>query len=79
MALLGDFAYTFLVRQNIWLSWVRRQLGRPGYWSLAGYAKRKVKSALQFIFDFEESVIRAARDRGLDSAKHCQRCSNGFL
>ncbi|HQN13136.1 MAG TPA: UDP-2,3-diacylglucosamine diphosphatase [Quisquiliibacterium sp.] len=66
VALLGDVAYTFLVRQNIWLSWVRRQLGRPGYWSLAGYAKRKVKSALQFIFDFEESVIRAARERGLD-------------
>ncbi len=66
VALLGDVAYTFLVRQNIWLSWLRSQLGRPGYWSLAGYAKRKVKSALQFIFDFEESVIRAARDRGLD-------------
>ena len=66
VALLGDVAYTFLVRQNVWLSWVRRQLGWPGYWSLAGYAKRKVKSALQFVFDFEESVIRTARERGLD-------------
>jgi UDP-2,3-diacylglucosamine pyrophosphatase LpxH len=66
VAILGDVAYEFLVRQNVWLSWLRRQLGRPGYWSLAGYAKRRVKSALQFIFDFEDSVIRTARERGLD-------------
>jgi UDP-2,3-diacylglucosamine pyrophosphatase LpxH len=38
-----------------------------GYWSLAGYAKRKVKTALNFIFDFEESAVRHhARERGLD-------------
>lgn len=66
VALLGDAAYTFLVRQNVWLSWIRRHLKRPGYWSLAGYAKRKVKTALQFIFEFEESVIRTVRERGLD-------------
>ena len=38
----------------------------PGYWSLAGYAKRKVKGAVGFIYDFEESVARATRQRGLD-------------
>lgn len=66
VAVLGDVSYNWLVRLNGVLSWVRRRLGRPGYWSLAGYAKRKVKSALQFILDFEDSVIRAARQRGLD-------------
>ncbi|MEW5892709.1 MAG: UDP-2,3-diacylglucosamine diphosphatase [Pseudomonadota bacterium] len=66
VAVLGDMAYNLLVRINGWLSWLRRQLGRPGYWSLAGYAKRKVKKALQFIFDFEDSVIRNVRHRGLD-------------
>jgi len=66
VAVLGDMAYTILVRINGWLSWVRRHLGQPGYWSLAGYAKRKVKKALQFIFDFEHSVIRNVRDRRLD-------------
>jgi UDP-2,3-diacylglucosamine pyrophosphatase LpxH len=45
---------------------VRRKLRRQGYWSLAGYAKRKVKSAVSFIYDFENSVIRAARERGMD-------------
>ena len=66
VALLGDIAYNALVRINAWLSWLRRRLNRPGYWSLAGYAKRKVKTAVSFIFDFEDSVIRAARERGVD-------------
>ncbi|NTV10061.1 MAG: UDP-2,3-diacylglucosamine diphosphatase [Zoogloea sp.] len=66
VAVLGDVAYNTLVRLNAWLSWIRRRLGRPGYWSLAGYAKRKVKKALEFVFDFEDSVIHSVRNRGLD-------------
>lgn len=66
VAVLGDVAYDFLVRANAWLSWIRRRLRRQGYWSLAGYAKRKVKSAVNFIYDFEDSVIHAARERGMD-------------
>ncbi len=66
VAILGDMAYNFLVILNIWLSRVRRVLGIAGYWSLAGYAKRQVKSAVNFIFDFEDSVARAAHQRGLD-------------
>ncbi len=66
VAVLGDKGYDLLVELNRWLSWVRRTLRMRGYWSLAGYAKKKVKSAVNFIFDFEESVIRAVRDRKLD-------------
>lgn len=66
VAVLGDVAYNVLVRINLWLSWIRRTLGIAGYWSLAGYAKRKVKTALSFIFDFEEYAVRHARERGLD-------------
>ena len=66
IAVLGDMAYNLMVSLNHLLSRVRRTLGIPGYWSLAGYAKRKVKTALNFIFDFEESAIHHARDRGLD-------------
>ncbi len=66
VAVLGDFAYETLVKLNGWLSLVRRTLGIPGYWSLAGYAKNKVKSAVSFIFDFEDSVMHAVRDRGLE-------------
>ena len=66
VAVLGDVSYNVLVRINGWLSIVRRRLGWSGYWSLAGYAKGKIKTAVSFIFDFEASVIRAARERGVD-------------
>jgi UDP-2,3-diacylglucosamine pyrophosphatase LpxH len=66
VAILGDVAYDLLVKVNAWLSWMRRTLRIRGYWSLAGYAKRKVKSAVSFIYDFEDSVIHAVRERGLN-------------
>jgi hypothetical protein len=54
------------VRLNSVLAGIRRLLRLPGYWSLAGYAKSRVKRAVSFIFDFEDSVIRAVRERGLN-------------
>lgn len=66
LAVLGDRAYSFVVRLNVTLSWIRRSLGVAGYWSLSGYAKRKVKSAVSFIDDFEQSVVRNVKDRCLD-------------
>ncbi len=66
VAILGDISYNFLVRLNAGLSWLRRHMNRPGYWSLAGYAKRKVKTAVNFIFDFEDSVLHHVRERGYD-------------
>ncbi len=64
--MLGDVGYNTLVRINLVLSRVRRMLRRPGYWSLAGYAKQKVKKAVSFIFDFEDAVAHAAAQRGVD-------------
>jgi UDP-2,3-diacylglucosamine pyrophosphatase LpxH len=66
LAILGDHAYAMVVRLNRWLSWLRRTLKVAGYWSLSGYAKHKVKKAMNFIFDFEDSVLRHARERGVD-------------
>jgi UDP-2,3-diacylglucosamine pyrophosphatase LpxH len=66
LALLGDFLYNLLVRVNLSIAWCRRKLHRPGYWSLAGYAKRKVKTAVNFIFDFEDAVAHEAQKRLLD-------------
>jgi UDP-2,3-diacylglucosamine pyrophosphatase LpxH len=66
LAYLGDSAYAVLVHLNLWLSWARRQLHLPGYWSLAGFAKRQVKTALTFIIEFEEAVAHYARKRGAD-------------
>lgn len=66
LAVLGDVGYNLLVRANAWIGIVRRLMRRPGYWSLAGYAKHHVKRAVSFIFDFEDAVVRAVRDRKLD-------------
>jgi UDP-2,3-diacylglucosamine pyrophosphatase LpxH len=66
VAVLGDIAYNLLVRVNLALSLVRRTLGRAGYWSLAGYAKQRVKTAVSFICNFEEAVAHNVRQLGLD-------------
>jgi len=66
LAILGDQAYDLVVRLNRWLSWARRTLKVPGYWSLSGYAKKKVKKAVSFIYDFEDSVLRHARELNVD-------------
>jgi UDP-2,3-diacylglucosamine pyrophosphatase LpxH len=66
VAVLGDIAYNTLVRVNTTLSWLRRTFKIAGYWSLAGYAKRRVKTAVSFIFDFEDSVMHHVRERGFD-------------
>ncbi|MCX7156723.1 MAG: UDP-2,3-diacylglucosamine diphosphatase [Rhodocyclales bacterium] len=66
LAVIGDVGYNLLVRLNASLSRLRRLLRRPGYWSLAGYAKSRVKRAVSFVFDFEDSLIHAVRERELD-------------
>ncbi len=66
VALLGDLGYALLVRLNFMPSWIRRKLHLRGYWSLADYAKRKLKGALAFVYGFEESVANHARTRGFD-------------
>jgi len=66
VALLGDMAYGMLVRLNFLPSWFRRKLGVGGYWSLADYAKRSLKGALEFVYGFEESVAHHVRRSGFD-------------
>jgi UDP-2,3-diacylglucosamine pyrophosphatase LpxH len=66
LAILGDHAYSLVVRLNVAFSWARRTLGLSSYWSLSGYAKRKVKTAVSFMYDFERSVIRHAKERAVD-------------
>ena len=65
LAFLGDQAYTFLLKANVWLNAVRRRLHMP-YWSLSSYMKMRVKNAVQFIGQYEEAVARAAIERGVD-------------
>lgn len=65
LAHLGDWAYTLALALNNWLNLVRRRMGLP-YWSLSAYLKHKVKNAVQFIDDYEQTIADEARRQGVD-------------
>jgi UDP-2,3-diacylglucosamine pyrophosphatase LpxH len=65
LAFLGDNLYEFTLKLNRHLNSLRARLGLP-YWSLSAYLKHKVKSALNYVTDFEEAVAQAARALGHD-------------
>lgn len=60
---LGDRAYTAALHVNRWMNLVRRWLGYP-YWSFSSMLKTRVKSAVNFINDFEAFVVRYTRQQG---------------
>src|SRR5207237_1214803 len=57
LAFAGDVGYQFLLSLNPAINFVRRRFGL-GYWSLSGYAKKRVKDAVNFIGRFEDAVAR---------------------
>jgi UDP-2,3-diacylglucosamine pyrophosphatase LpxH len=61
LALLGDWGYEFALRSNRIVNVVRRRLGLP-YWSLSAWAKLKVKSAVNYIGNFEHFLANEARN-----------------
>jgi UDP-2,3-diacylglucosamine pyrophosphatase LpxH len=60
VAFLGDRGYEFALWLNRPLNWVRRHLGF-GYWSLSAFLKQRVKSAVNFIGQYEESLAEVAQ------------------
>ncbi len=65
LALLGDHAYTWLLKLNRIVSAGRRLFGLP-YWSLSAELKKRVKQAVQYVASFEQAVAHAAFERGAD-------------
>jgi UDP-2,3-diacylglucosamine pyrophosphatase LpxH len=65
LALAGDFAYEATMQANLWFNRGRRLLGMP-YWSLSAFAKQRVKTAVNVVSQFEESVAHECRRRKLD-------------
>ena len=59
LAHLGDLGYGFLLWANRPLNLVRTRLGLH-YWSLSAFAKSRVKTAVNFIGNFEEAVAHYA-------------------
>jgi len=65
LALLGDKAYDFAIGTNRLLNALRRRLGFP-YWSLSQWAKLKVKNAVNFIGQFEKTLVAEAQRNSVD-------------
>jgi UDP-2,3-diacylglucosamine pyrophosphatase LpxH len=65
LSFLGDKAYDFVLSLNNKFNWIRRKMGF-GYWSLSQFLKHKVKTAVDFIFDFEKNLVRYCKKRGFD-------------
>ena len=65
LAHVGDSLYEFTLRLNRHLNSMRARMGLP-YWSLSAYLKGKVKTALNYVTDFEVAVAAEARRRGHD-------------
>jgi UDP-2,3-diacylglucosamine pyrophosphatase LpxH len=60
LAFLGDWAYGVAVGMNTSFNKVRRAFGKPN-WSLSAYLKHKVKTAVNYIGDFESALAGEAR------------------
>lgn len=59
LAFLGDNAYVFAIKANTVLNKIRRSLGLS-YWSLSAWAKMKVKTAVNFVGEFEKALCLEA-------------------
>lgn len=65
LAHVGDAAYTFLIKVNAWLNYVRRKMGLS-YWSLSAYLKHKVKNKVEKISEFETFIAEEAARKQAD-------------
>lgn len=65
LALAGDKAYEFLVWSNIHVNRLRRSFNLP-YWSLAAFVKNRIKTAVNYISEFENALAHECRRRGFD-------------
>ncbi|MBU2583080.1 MAG: UDP-2,3-diacylglucosamine diphosphatase [Alphaproteobacteria bacterium] len=65
LALVGDRSYQMAMWANAPINFVRRRLGL-GYWSLSSYLKLRVKSAVNFIGEFERKLSAEAQRRNAD-------------
>lgn len=65
LAHAGDLGYTMLLRCNGLVNFFRHLIGL-GHWSLSAYVKAEVKNVVSFIGQFEESVVRYAKDYDVD-------------
>lgn len=79
LAWLGDLGYDLLLGLNKAYNRYRERCGKS-YYSLAKEIKQKVKTAVSYISDFEQELIRLAESRGLDGVicGHIHQAANRY-
>jgi len=65
LAILGDKAYDTILSFNSKFNWILHRMG-IGYFSLSRFLKRKVKKAVDFIFQFESNLAAYCKKKGFD-------------
>lgn len=66
IAKLGSKGYDLLLEINRLVRFFRRMLNIQSHFSLAAFVKFKVKNAVQFMSDYEQSIVNTLKDEGLD-------------
>ena len=66
VAKLGSKGYDWLLEINRLFRFFRRLFGFQSHFSLAAFVKFNVKNAVQFISDYEQSIVNTLKDEGLD-------------
>jgi UDP-2,3-diacylglucosamine pyrophosphatase LpxH len=67
LAVLGGWSYDFVIRFNTLYNHIRKWFKLP-YHSLANVIKQSVKSAINFVSDFEENAKSLTQQKGYDVA-----------
>ncbi|MGC4023999.1 MAG: UDP-2,3-diacylglucosamine diphosphatase [Mesorhizobium sp.] len=65
LALLGDWAYRTAMVFSGYINFLRRKLGFT-YWSLSAWAKARVKNAVNFIGQFEDTLAAEGKRHDVD-------------
>lgn len=65
IARLGGHGYDWLIRINRFINHLRAKMGKKRM-SFAGKVKNRMKEAIKFISDFEETAIQMAKEQGYD-------------
>lgn len=66
IAIIGDIGYHILLHTNTWFNKFRSLFGL-NYWSLSAYIKRNVKQAVNFIGNFEQNVVKHAKEQNVNA------------
>lgn len=66
IAVLGDYGYDLLLHLNGVINFFRKVSGVKKYWSLSKYVKDNVKKSVSFISDYENVLVRHAKQKNFD-------------